>query len=85
MSEASAGAEFGLEKGAVRLVAYDPRWPTLFRAAADRVAEALGPLARSIEDYGSTSVHGLTPNDRPQYTEAKTAFIESVVGSPGSS
>ncbi len=49
----------GLELNAVRLVDSDPRWPTLFVAETVRILEALGPLARGIEHYGSTSVDGL--------------------------
>ena len=51
--------DLGLEAGTVRLVEADPRWPVLFQAEARRIAEALGPLARAVEHYGSTSVHGL--------------------------
>lgn len=40
----------------MRLVDSDPRWPELFTFEAARIADALGPLARAIEHYGSTSV-----------------------------
>jgi GrpB-like predicted nucleotidyltransferase (UPF0157 family) len=49
----------GLEARAVRLVEPDEAWPRLFDAEATRLAEALGPLARAIEHYGSTAVPGL--------------------------
>ncbi|MBA3670712.1 MAG: GrpB family protein [Gemmatimonadaceae bacterium] len=51
--------DLGLDAGTVRLANYDPRWPALFRAEAERILEALGPLARAVEHYGSTSVPGL--------------------------
>lgn len=59
MAENDSDSALGLEVGTVRLVDYDPRWPTLFGVEATRVAEALGSLARAVEHYGSTSVPGL--------------------------
>ena len=41
------------------LADYDPLWPAAFEEEKARLAEALGPLAKSIEHYGSTSVPGL--------------------------
>ena len=40
----------------IELVAYDPRWPIDFEAERERLAEALGPLARRIDHHGSTAV-----------------------------
>jgi GrpB-like predicted nucleotidyltransferase (UPF0157 family) len=59
MADTSPDSPLGLEKGAVRLVDPDPRWEALFRVEAERIAHALGPLARAIEHYGSTSIPGL--------------------------
>jgi GrpB-like predicted nucleotidyltransferase (UPF0157 family) len=43
----------------VVLSAYDPRWPQLAAAHAERL-KALGPLVEAIHHIGSTSVPGLT-------------------------
>lgn len=44
----------------IELVPYDPAWPVAFERWRDRLATALGPVARRIVHYGSTSVPGLT-------------------------
>jgi len=49
----------GVPHGAVQLVAWTPRWRTLFEEEAGRLRIALGRLALGIEHYGSTSVPGL--------------------------
>ena len=49
----------GLESGVVRLVDYDPRWPGLFEAEAERLRESLAPLSISLEHVGSTAIPGL--------------------------
>lgn len=59
MTNTNSQSGLGLEANAVRLVESDPRWPALFTAEAERIAKALGPLAKGIEHYGSTSVAGL--------------------------
>ena len=41
------------------LVPYDPNWPVLFEAEADRLRSALGSLALRIDHHGSTAVPGL--------------------------
>jgi GrpB-like predicted nucleotidyltransferase (UPF0157 family) len=41
------------------VIAYDPVWPQLFEALADRAVAALSPLQVHIEHVGSTSVPGL--------------------------
>ena len=42
------------------VVPYEPRWPEVFAAFADRVCQALGDeLALAVEHVGSTSVLGL--------------------------
>jgi GrpB-like predicted nucleotidyltransferase (UPF0157 family) len=38
---------------------YDPNWPSMFEAEADRLRPALGPLALRIDHHGSTAVPGL--------------------------
>jgi GrpB-like predicted nucleotidyltransferase (UPF0157 family) len=44
---------------AVRVVAYDQRWPTLFNAQASSLRERLGDVALRIDHIGSTAVPGL--------------------------
>ncbi len=41
------------------VVPYDPAWPAAFQAEADRLRDALGPLALRIDHHGSTAVPGL--------------------------
>jgi len=43
----------------LKIVPYDPRWPSAFEAEAIRLREALGPLALRIDHNGSTSIPGL--------------------------
>jgi N-methylhydantoinase B/oxoprolinase/acetone carboxylase alpha subunit/GrpB-like predicted nucleotidyltransferase (UPF0157 family) len=43
----------------VRIVEYDPSWPKRFEVERARIVDALGPLVRRIEQFGSTSVPGL--------------------------
>jgi GrpB-like predicted nucleotidyltransferase (UPF0157 family) len=40
----------------VRIVDYDPTWPTRFDVERDRIVPAIGAVARRIEHIGSTSV-----------------------------
>lgn len=49
----------GREPRTIVIVDYDARWPGRFVAHRDRVARALGPMATSIENIGSTAVPGL--------------------------
>lgn len=44
---------------AAELVPYDPNWPAMFEAEADRLRLALGSLALRIDHHGSTAVPGL--------------------------
>jgi GrpB-like predicted nucleotidyltransferase (UPF0157 family) len=44
---------------AIRIVDYDPAWPTLADAELRRVKEVLGAVAVRLEHIGSTSVPGL--------------------------
>lgn len=46
-------------RGPIRLVEYDPLWPSLFEQEAERIGEALGDSAIRIEHVGSTAVSGL--------------------------
>lgn len=46
----------GLKHNTNILVDYDPEWPAEFASERVRLAQALGPLAKGIEHYGSTSV-----------------------------
>ena len=52
-------APLGLERGAVRLVEYDPRWATLYLEESARLRPALTPLGVTLEHVGSTAVPGL--------------------------
>jgi GrpB-like predicted nucleotidyltransferase (UPF0157 family) len=45
--------------GPIALVAYDDRWPDMFRTEAERVLDVLGERAMRIDHVGSTSVPGL--------------------------
>ncbi|MEP6669296.1 MAG: GrpB family protein [Chthoniobacter sp.] len=49
----------GIEKRAIVVVDYDPRWPDQFRKQAQIIERALGGSALAIEHVGSTSVPGL--------------------------
>jgi GrpB-like predicted nucleotidyltransferase (UPF0157 family) len=43
----------------IEVVEYDPRWPELFKAEAEKVQQALGCNCIEIHHMGSTSVPGL--------------------------
>jgi len=43
----------------IHLAPYDPRWPSMFAGAAERIRSALGERASSVEHVGSTAVPGL--------------------------
>lgn len=59
-SERVAKAEtLGLKHNVNLLVDYDPAWEREFRDERERLAAALGPVARGIEHYGSTAVPGM--------------------------
>ncbi|WP_062316151.1 GrpB family protein [Demequina maris] len=49
----------GVERRTIEIVDPDQTWPETFAEHRARVAAALGPVARSIEHIGSTSVPGL--------------------------
>ena len=49
----------GIEKRAIAVVDYDPRWPGMFQKHAEILSCALGEKALAIEHVGSTSVPGL--------------------------
>jgi GrpB-like predicted nucleotidyltransferase (UPF0157 family) len=49
----------GLKAHLNLLVPYDPLWPAAFEEEKARLAEALGPLTKGLEHYGSTAVPGL--------------------------
>lgn len=46
----------GPEKRDIVIVDYDPAWPGRFQRERDRIHDALGTLARSVEHIGSTAV-----------------------------
>lgn len=43
----------------IELVPYDPLWPARYESWRQRLAAALGPTARRIDHFGSTSIPGL--------------------------
>ncbi|QDT40910.1 dephospho-CoA kinase/protein folding accessory domain-containing protein [Gimesia alba] len=49
----------GVERRVIQICDYDPEWPQRFQEQAQRIREALGAAALSIEHIGSTSVPGL--------------------------
>ncbi len=49
----------GLEKGTVRLVAYDPQWKRLFELEKACLQEVLGLTILDIQHMGSTSIPGM--------------------------
>jgi GrpB-like predicted nucleotidyltransferase (UPF0157 family) len=49
----------GVEKRDIRVVDYDPIWTARFAGERDRIANALGAIARRIDHIGSTAVPGL--------------------------
>jgi GrpB-like predicted nucleotidyltransferase (UPF0157 family) len=49
----------GIGSGAIRIVPYDPGWPSLFAATGRELAHRLGSLLHSAHHIGSTSVPGL--------------------------
>lgn len=44
----------------IRLVPYDPAWPSQFSQLAERVRQALGEKVLLLEHVGSTSIEGLS-------------------------
>jgi GrpB-like predicted nucleotidyltransferase (UPF0157 family) len=55
--EVAPGSDRDLDT--IEIVAYDPRWPALFERWCEKLAVALGPTARRIDHFGSTSIPGL--------------------------
>jgi GrpB-like predicted nucleotidyltransferase (UPF0157 family) len=51
--------KLGLKAHLNVLADYDPLWPVAFEEERVRLAQALGPVARGMEHYGSTAVPGL--------------------------
>lgn len=49
----------GLKHNTNILVDYDREWPGEFASERVRLVQALGPLAKGVEHYGSTSVPGM--------------------------
>ena len=52
----------GLKHGVNFLVDYDPLWQSAFLEEKERIAGALGTVARDIEHYGSTQFQGCAPS-----------------------
>jgi GrpB-like predicted nucleotidyltransferase (UPF0157 family) len=55
--EVTPGSDRGLEP--IAIVPYDPDWPVRFESWRRKLAAGLGPVARRIDHFGSTSVPGL--------------------------
>lgn len=49
----------GVERGTVRLVAYDDEWRSAFAEEADRLRDAFGERVVAIEHVGSTAIEGM--------------------------
>ena len=49
----------GVEKREIKIVDYDPDWPTKFELHAKEIFKALGDAATRVEHIGLTSVPGL--------------------------
>jgi GrpB-like predicted nucleotidyltransferase (UPF0157 family) len=49
----------GLKHNVNLLADYDPEWAVEFSSESNRIANALGGLAKGIEHYGSTAVIGM--------------------------
>jgi len=58
----------------VEIVNYHPRWPALFDEEAERPSGG-SPDLRTAQET-TCAEH---PDDREAYTEAKSAYVESVV------
>jgi GrpB-like predicted nucleotidyltransferase (UPF0157 family) len=50
----------GLERGRVRVIAYDARWPDVFQQTAAEIRALVGDAVLAIEHVGSTAVPGLS-------------------------
>lgn len=75
----------GLESKTVRLVSYDPRWPTLFRAEAARLADAVAAARLPnliFEHVGSTAVPGLAAKPILDVTAGRRSEIPADVYVP---
>ena len=61
LASAASSMTLGLESGVVRLVPYDPAWPGLFVAEADRLQKSFASagLVVLLEHTGSTAIPGL--------------------------
>lgn len=68
----------GLEKGAVRLVAYDPEWKRLFEAEKASLIEVLGTKTLDIQHIGSTSIPGMPAKPIIDIAIAVTDFEEAM-------
>ena len=55
--EVAPGSDRDLDP--IEIVAYDPEWPARFESWRKKLAAALGPTARQIDHFGSTSIPGL--------------------------
>lgn len=76
----------GMERREIRIVDHDPAWAERFERERERIAAALGQVARRIDHIGSTAVPGLAAKaivdiqvsvpdveDEPSYLDALLA------------
>lgn len=70
----------------VEVVAYDDRWPEMFREEAAKIREAVGGAVRDIHHIGSTAVPGMAAKpildilvevDRIESVDARCSRMES--------
>ena len=59
LGNASVSTAVQIEDQGLRIVPYDPMWPSAFEDEALRIRNALGSIALRIDHNGSTSVPGL--------------------------
>jgi GrpB-like predicted nucleotidyltransferase (UPF0157 family) len=55
--EVAPGSDRALDP--IEIVPYNPEWPARFESWRSKLAAALGPTARRIDHFGSTSIPGL--------------------------
>lgn len=52
-------SDLGLQSNIVKLVDYNPKWPTLYEEEAEQLANTLGVARSHIQHAGSTSIPGM--------------------------
>src|ERR1043165_7658054 len=67
----------GLARGVVKLVPYQPEWPSLFKQEAVLLRSVLGDRALHIEHIGSTAIHGMSAKPVIDLMVAVAGLIEA--------